>query len=103
MIQHEEIVGIAQVTWCQGYIGPHDLRAAAVSVGMKWDINSLPRNWTWVSWMKTRNPSHQTSEHDFAASEKCISHRGKIVNASKKFIGDIAQQQVEEHTEKSFV
>ena len=53
--------------------------------------------------MKTRNPTHQTSERDFAASEECISHRGKIVNASTKFIGDIAQQQVEEHTEKSFV
>ena len=24
--------------------------------------NSLPRNWTWVTWMKSRNPSHQTSK-----------------------------------------
>ena len=28
--------------------------------GVKWDLNSLPRNWTWVAWMRTRNPSHQT-------------------------------------------
>ena len=23
-------------------------------------LHSLPRNWTWVAWMKNRNPSHQT-------------------------------------------
>ena len=23
---------------------------------------SLPRNWTWVAWMRTKNPSHQTSK-----------------------------------------
>ena len=23
-------------------------------------LHSLPRNWTWVAWMKTRNPSRQT-------------------------------------------
>ena len=35
---------------------------AAVSGGMKWDLNSRPRNWTWVAWMRARNPSHQTSK-----------------------------------------
>ena len=30
--------------------------------GVKWDLNSPPRNWTWVAWMRTRNPSHQTSK-----------------------------------------
>ena len=39
-----------------------DLSKAAVNGGMKQDLNSLSRNWTWVSWMRTRNPSHQTSK-----------------------------------------
>ena len=48
--------------------------------------NSLPRNWTWVTWMKSRNPSHQTSkgwklEATFpwisAPNEKYIYHRGR--------------------------
>ena len=40
---------------------PPDLSERAVSDGMKQDHNSLTRNWTWVTWVKTRNPSHQTS------------------------------------------
>ena len=30
---------------------------------MKRDLHSLCRNWTWVTWMRTRNPNHQTSSH----------------------------------------
>ena len=41
-------------------LGSCDLGKAAVSGGVKRDLNSLPRNWTWVAWMKTRNPSHHT-------------------------------------------
>ena len=39
-----------------------DLSEAALSSSLKQDLNSLPRNWTWVTWMKTRNPSHQPSK-----------------------------------------
>ena len=38
------------------------LGEAAVSSGVKRDFSSLPRNWTWVAWMRTRSPSHQTSK-----------------------------------------
>ena len=31
--------------------------SAAVSGGLKRDLSSLPRNWTWVAWMKARNPT----------------------------------------------
>ena len=40
-----------------------ELGEAAMSGGMKQDLDSLPRNWTWVTRMKTMNPSHQTSKH----------------------------------------
>ena len=39
-----------------------ELSKAAVSGGVKQDLNSLPGNWTQVAWMKTRNSSHQTSK-----------------------------------------
>ena len=29
----------------------------AVSSGLKWNLSFLPRNWTWVAWVKIRNPS----------------------------------------------
>ena len=35
-----------------------DLKGAAESNHMKRDLNSLPSNWTWKAWMRTRNPSH---------------------------------------------
>jgi len=35
-----------------------DLRETAMSGGLKWDLGSLPRNWTWGAWIKIRNPSH---------------------------------------------
>ena len=38
------------------------LGEAAVSSGVKRDLSSLPRNWTWVAWRRTRSPSHQTSK-----------------------------------------
>ena len=50
------------------------------------DLKSLLRNWTWVAWMKTGNPSHQISKGErqealfpgiFVPSEKCISQGGK--------------------------
>ena len=56
----------------------------AVSSNMK--SNSLPRNWTWEAWMRTRNPSHQTSKGKrlevifpwiFATSEKWFYHGGR--------------------------
>ena len=38
---------------------PHgfDLGETAASGSLKWDLSSLHRNWTWVAWVKTRNPS----------------------------------------------
>ena len=33
-----------------------------VSGGMKQDLNSMPRNYILVDWIKTRNPSYQTSK-----------------------------------------
>ena len=37
------------------------LSQAAACSGIHPNLNSLPRNWTWVACMKTRNPSHPTS------------------------------------------
>ena len=39
-----------------------DLGERAVSDGLKQDLNSLLRNWTWADWMKTRNHSCNTSQ-----------------------------------------
>ena len=39
-----------------------DLGEAGARGGEKQDLNSLSKNWTWVAWMKTRNPSRKTSK-----------------------------------------
>ena len=36
-------------------------KETAVSGGLKWDLSSLPGKWTWEAWVKTRNPSHQST------------------------------------------
>lgn len=38
--------------------GSTDLRETAVGSDLKRDLSSLSRSWTWVAWVKTRNPSH---------------------------------------------
>ena len=76
----------AVVTHGQFILIEIDLGEAAVSDGVKRDLNSLSKSWTWVAWMRTRNPSHQTSKGYrqeaifpwiFASNEKHIYHRGK--------------------------
>ena len=81
-----------------------DLKGAALNSGAKWDSNSLPRTWTWVAWMKTRNPGQQPSkgyrlELFFPGSLPPVKNtflaEAETVKAGRKFITeDIAQQQV---------
>ena len=80
-----------------------DLGEAAVSGGVKRDLNSLPRNWTWVAWMKTRNPSHRTPWLLPPVKNAFLTEAKTVKIGTKFIISDIAQQQVGEHTEKQFV
>ena len=79
-----------------------DLGEAAVSSGVKRDLNSLPRNWTWVAWMKTRNPSHQTPWLLPALKNTFLTEAKTVKTSTNFIIRDIAQQ-VGEHIEKQFV
>ena len=87
---------------------PSDLSKAAVSGGVKLDLNSMPRYWTWVAWLKTRNPSYQTSKgyrleaiFPWIFAPSAFITEAETANVDTKFIiRDLAQ--VGEHTEKWF-
>ena len=90
-----------------------DLSEVVVSSGVKQDLHSLPRNWTWVAWMRPRNPRHQSSKGQRLEAifpgklppvKNVFNTEAETVNAGTEFIiRDVAQQQVGEHMEKWFV
>ena len=86
----------------KGKEGGLDLGEAAVSSGVKQDLNSRPRNWTWVAWMKTRNPSHHTPWLLPPVKNAFLMEAKTVKTGTEFIIRDIAQQQVGEHTEKLF-
>ena len=83
------IMGIQRGLCARGFPLPthsSDLSDAAVSSGLRRDLNFLPRDWTWVAWMKpgilTTRPSKGLKLEAifpwiFSPTEKCIYHRGK--------------------------
>ena len=90
-----------------------DLSEVVVSSGVKQDLHSLPRNWTWVAWMRPRNPRHQSSKGQRLEAifpgklppvKNVFNTEAETVNAGTEFIiRDVAQQPVGEHMEKWFV
>ena len=84
-----------------------------MSGGLKRDLSSLPRNWTWAAWMKTRNPSCQSIrgwrlETRFPwllppLKNAFLKEANTIKTGTKFTISTVDTAQVGEHTEKQFV